>query len=184
MEELPQERLGIAVGAQAAAQRAFDEAVKFTKDRKAFGKTVFEFQNTKFTLADLKAKLQVGWAHLDWAIRKHLAGELTTDEASAAKLWHTDLQWEACDTVAAAPWRSGLHERIRYRPPVARRARDADFRRDERDHEGSDLAEYLTLRLPSLWGGVGGGGTASAGVAHPTPTPSLKGRGFMRSNQR
>ncbi len=97
MEELPQERLGIAVGAQAAAQRAFDEAVKFTKDRKAFGKTVFEFQNTKFVLADLKAKLQVGWAHLDWAIKKHLAGELTTDEASAAKLWHTDLQWEACD---------------------------------------------------------------------------------------
>jgi alkylation response protein AidB-like acyl-CoA dehydrogenase len=97
MEELPQERLGIAVGAQAAAQRAFDEAVKFTKDRKAFGKTVFEFQNTKFVLADLKAKLQVGWAHLDWAIRKHLAGELTTDEASAAKLWHTHLQWEACD---------------------------------------------------------------------------------------
>ena len=99
MEELPQERLGIAVGGQAAAQRAFDEAVKFTKDRKAFGKTVFEFQNTKFTLADLKAKLQVGWAHLDWAIKKHLAGELTTDEASAAKLWHTDLQWEACDVA-------------------------------------------------------------------------------------
>ena len=98
MEELPQERLGIAVGAQAAAQRAFDEAVKFTKDRKAFGKTVFEFQNTKFTLADLKADLQVGWAHLDWAIKRHLAGELTTEEASAAKLWHTDLQWKAVDT--------------------------------------------------------------------------------------
>lgn len=99
MEELPQERLGIAVGAQASAQRAFDEAVTFTKDRKAFGQTVFEFQNTKFTLADLKAKLQVGWAHLDWAIKRHLDGELTTDEASAAKLWHTDLQWEACDAA-------------------------------------------------------------------------------------
>lgn len=91
MEELPQERLGIAVGAQAAAQRAFDEAVKFTKERKAFGQTVFEFQNTKFTLADLKAELQVGWAHLDWALSRHLKKELTTDEASAAKLWHTDL---------------------------------------------------------------------------------------------
>ncbi|MGB7419333.1 MAG: acyl-CoA dehydrogenase family protein [Erythrobacter sp.] len=99
MEELPQERLGIAVGAQAGAQRAFDEAVKFTKDRQAFGKTVFEFQNTKFTLADLKAKLQVGWAHLDWAIKRHLTGELTTAEASAAKLWHTDLQWEVCDAA-------------------------------------------------------------------------------------
>ena len=77
MQELPQERLSIAVGAQAGAQRAFDEAVNFTKDRKAFGKTVFEFQNTRFTLADLKAKLQVGWAHLDWAIVRHLRGELT-----------------------------------------------------------------------------------------------------------
>lgn len=97
MEELPQERLSIAVTAQAGAQRAFDEAVKFVKERKAFGRTVFDFQNTKFVLADLKAKLQVGWAHLDWAIARHLRGELTTDEASAAKLWHTELQWECCD---------------------------------------------------------------------------------------
>jgi acyl-CoA dehydrogenase len=97
MNQLPQERLSIACAAQAAAQRAFDEAVKFTKDRKAFGKTVFDFQNTKFTLADLAAKLQVGWAHLDWAIARHIAGELDAAEASAAKLWHTELQWEACD---------------------------------------------------------------------------------------
>jgi acyl-CoA dehydrogenase len=98
MNQLPQERLSIACAAQAAAQRAFDEAVKFTKDRKAFGKTVFDFQNTKFTLADLASKLQVGWAHLDWAILRHVAGELTAAEASAAKLWHTELQWEACDS--------------------------------------------------------------------------------------
>jgi acyl-CoA dehydrogenase len=98
MNQLPQERLSIACAAQAAAQRAFDEAVRFTKDRKAFGKTVFDFQNTKFTLADLAAKLQVGWAHLDWAITRHVAGELTAAEASAAKLWHTELQWEACDS--------------------------------------------------------------------------------------
>jgi alkylation response protein AidB-like acyl-CoA dehydrogenase len=97
MNQLPQERLSIACSAQASAQRAFDEAVTFTKDRKAFGKTVFEFQNTKFTLADLAAKLQVGWAHLDWAIARHARGELTAAEASAAKLWHTELQWEACD---------------------------------------------------------------------------------------
>ena len=99
MNQLPQERLQIAVGAQASAQRAFDEAVKFTKERKAFGRTVFEFQNTRFTLADLKAKLQVGWAHLDWALGRHMAGELTADEASAAKLWHTELQWEVCDAA-------------------------------------------------------------------------------------
>ncbi|HET9427989.1 MAG TPA: acyl-CoA dehydrogenase family protein [Allosphingosinicella sp.] len=97
MNQLPQERLGIAVGAQASAQRAFDEAVKFTKERKAFGRTVFEFQNTRFTLADLAAKLQVGWAHLDWALARHMAGALTAAEASAAKLWHTELQWALCD---------------------------------------------------------------------------------------
>ena len=97
MNQLPQERLSIACSAQGCAQRAYDEAVRFTKDRKAFGKTVFEFQNTKFTLADMASKLQVGWAHLDWAIRRHVAGELNAAEASAAKLWHTELQWELCD---------------------------------------------------------------------------------------
>ncbi|MCA3719603.1 acyl-CoA dehydrogenase family protein, partial [Phenylobacterium sp.] len=64
MTQLPQERLQIAISGQAGAQRAFDEAVKFTKDRKAFRQTVFDFQNTRFTLANLKAKLQAGWAHL------------------------------------------------------------------------------------------------------------------------
>jgi acyl-CoA dehydrogenase len=99
MSQLPQERLSIAVSAQAAAQRAFDEAVAFTKDRKAFGKTVFEFQNTKFTLADMKSQLQVGWAHLDWAIARHLKGELTTAEASATKQWHTDMQGRVIDAA-------------------------------------------------------------------------------------
>ena len=97
MSELPQERLSIAVGAQASAQRAFDDTVAFVKDRKAFGKSVFDFQNTRFTLADLKSKLQVGWAHLDWALAKHLKRELTAEEGAAAKLWHTELQWEVMD---------------------------------------------------------------------------------------
>jgi alkylation response protein AidB-like acyl-CoA dehydrogenase len=99
MNQLPQERLSIACSAQGSAQRAFDEAVRFTKERKAFGKSVFEFQNTKFSLADMATKLQVGWAHLDWAIKRHIAGELTAAEASAAKLWHTELQGEICDAA-------------------------------------------------------------------------------------
>jgi long-chain-acyl-CoA dehydrogenase len=97
MSELPQERLSIAVGTQASAQRAFDDTVAFVKERKAFGKTVFDFQNTRFTLADLKSKLQVGWAHLDWALARHLRRELTPEEGAAAKLWHTELQWEVMD---------------------------------------------------------------------------------------
>jgi long-chain-acyl-CoA dehydrogenase len=97
MSELPQERLSIAIGAQASAQRAYDETVAFVRDRKAFGKPVIDFQNTRFTLADIKSKLQVGWAHLDWAIARHLKKELTAEEGAAAKLWHTEFQWEVMD---------------------------------------------------------------------------------------
>ena len=125
MEELPQERLSIAVSAMGGAQRAFDEAVKFTKERKAFGKTVFEFQNSKFTLADLAAKLQVGWAHLDWAIARHLRGELTTGEASAAKLWHSEMQWEMVDACLQLHGGAGYMNEY----PIARLWRDARVQR-------------------------------------------------------
>lgn len=97
MKQLPQERLAISIEAQAAAQRAFDEALAYVKERKAFGKPVFDFQNTRFQLARMATQLQVGWAHLDWAIAKHVAGELTPEQASAAKLWHSELQSEITD---------------------------------------------------------------------------------------
>ncbi|GAA4041684.1 acyl-CoA dehydrogenase family protein [Sphingomonas rosea] len=121
MSQLPQERLSIAVQCQAAAQRAFDLAVEFTKDRKAFGKTVFDFQNTRFTLADLKARLQVGWAHLDWAIQRHLKHQLTPAEASAAKLWHSELQFDACDISLQLHGGAGYMNEY----PIARLWRDA-----------------------------------------------------------
>ncbi|WP_426170179.1 acyl-CoA dehydrogenase family protein [Sandarakinorhabdus sp. DWP1-3-1] len=125
MSQLPQERLGIAIGAQAGAQRAFDEAVKFTKDRKAFGKTVFDFQNTRFTLASLKTQLQVGWAHIDWGLKRLLEGKLTAAEASAAKLWHTEMQGDVVD--AALQLHGGAGYMNEY--PIARMWRDARVQR-------------------------------------------------------
>jgi alkylation response protein AidB-like acyl-CoA dehydrogenase len=121
MNQLPQERLSIAISAQAAAQRAFDEAVNFTKERRAFGQPIFQFQNTKFTLAGLKAELQVGWTHIDWALARHIKGELTTAEASAAKLWHSELQGRVCD--AALQLHGGAGYMNEY--PIARLWRDA-----------------------------------------------------------
>ena len=121
MTQLPQERLSIAVQCQASAQRAFDLAVEFTKERRAFGKTVFEFQNTRFTLADMKARLQVGWAHLDWAMARHLAGKLTAAEASAAKLWHSEEQWAMCDMSLQLHGGAGYMNEY----PIARLWRDA-----------------------------------------------------------
>lgn len=125
MSQLPQERLGIAITAQASAQRAFDEAVSFTKDRKAFGQTVFDFQNTRFTLAALSARLQVGWAHLDWALSRHVRGELTTAEASAAKLFHSELQFDVCDQALQLHGGAGYMNEY----PIARLWRDARVQR-------------------------------------------------------
>lgn len=130
MSNLPQERLSIAIAAQAGAQRAFDEAVKFTKGRTAFGKPIFEFQNSKFTLASIKTKLQVGWAHLDWCLLRHAHGELTVAEAAAAKLWHTEMQWEVTD--AALQLHGGAGYMNEY--PIARLWRDA---RVQRIHGGT-----------------------------------------------
>lgn len=125
MNELVQERLSISITAQAAAQRAFDEAVAFTKERTAFGQKVFQFQNTRFTLADLAAKLQIGWAHIDWAINRHVEGKLTPAEASAAKLWHTETQWEIMD--AALQLHGGAGYMNEY--AIAKLWRDARVRR-------------------------------------------------------
>ncbi|GAB3377167.1 acyl-CoA dehydrogenase family protein [Spongiibacter taiwanensis] len=97
MKELPQERLSIAISCQAAAQHAYDIAVGYVKERRAFGKAVFDFQNTKFVLANLKAQLQVGWAHLDACIEALVEKRLTTDEAAAAKLWHSELRCKVVD---------------------------------------------------------------------------------------
>jgi acyl-CoA dehydrogenase len=97
MSELPQERLSIAVSAMASTQKAFDETVAFCRERIVFGKPLLDFQNTRFVLADIKAKLQIGWAHLDWALNRHYKRELTAEEGAAAKLWHTDLQWDVVD---------------------------------------------------------------------------------------
>jgi alkylation response protein AidB-like acyl-CoA dehydrogenase len=125
MEQLPQERLALAITAQAAAQRAFDEAVTFTKERSAFGQRVFDFQNTRFKLADLAAKLQIGWAHIDWALQRHVGGKLTTAEASAAKYWHTEMQWEVAD--AALQLHGGAGYMNEYR--IAQLWRDARVQR-------------------------------------------------------
>ena len=130
MAELPQERLQITVSAQAGAQRAFDEAVRFTQDRPVYGTTVFALQNTRFALATMAAKLQVGWAHLDWAIGRHVDGKLTADEAAATKLWHTETQWEIVDAALQLHGGAGYMNETK----IARLWRDA---RGQRIYGGS-----------------------------------------------
>jgi acyl-CoA dehydrogenase len=125
MNQLAQERLSVAVYAQAAAQRAFDEAVRYTKERRAFGKAVFDFQHSRFLLADLKSKLQVGWAHLDWALSRHVSRKLTAAEASAAKYWHSEMQWEVTDAALQLHGGAGYMNEVL----IARLWRDARVQR-------------------------------------------------------
>src|SRR4051812_44089354 len=80
MSQLPQERLGISVQGQAAAQRAFAEAVKSTKARTAFKQAVCDFQTPVSSVAPRKGKLQAGGPPLDWAIPRHLQGKPTAAE--------------------------------------------------------------------------------------------------------
>ncbi|KCZ86156.1 long-chain acyl-CoA dehydrogenase [Hyphomonas adhaerens MHS-3] len=125
MTLMPQERLSQAIMGQAGAQRALDETIGFTTDRRAFGQAVFDFQNTQFVLAEIAASLQVGWSHLDWAIQRHVAGGLTATEASAAKLWHTEMQWSALDKCLQLHGGAGYMEEY----PIARMWRDARVQR-------------------------------------------------------
>jgi acyl-CoA dehydrogenase len=98
MSELPQERLGIAVTAVAVAQRAFDLALGYVRERKAFRKPVLDFQNTRFKLAEVRTELEVAWAFLDKCIDAHGRGALTVPEVAMAKLWTSELQGRVIDT--------------------------------------------------------------------------------------
>lgn len=97
MNELPQERLTLAVSSMAAAQKAFDITRDYVNGRKAFGKTIMDFQNTRYKLADLKAELSVGWAFVDQCLDKHDRHELTSADASIAKLWCTEMHGRVVD---------------------------------------------------------------------------------------
>lgn len=97
MTELSQERLTIAVACMGAAQRAFDITCEYVRERQAFGKSVMEFQNTRYKLADLKADLSVGQAFVDQCIAQHERGELTQANASIAKLWSSEMQGRLVD---------------------------------------------------------------------------------------
>ncbi|MFD5492993.1 acyl-CoA dehydrogenase family protein [Streptomyces sp. NPDC127091] len=97
LERLPRERLSIAMGAQAAAEAAFGWTLEYVKERRAFGRPVASFQNTAFTLAELRTALDVSQAFIDRAMLALNAGTLTVQDAAKAKWWATDLQQRVVD---------------------------------------------------------------------------------------
>ena len=97
MEQLPWERLQIAIGAIAAAQAAIDWTVTYVKDRKVFGQPVASFQNTRFTLAELQTQVQIGQVFVDKCTELLMQDKLDTATASMAKYWCSDLQCKVMD---------------------------------------------------------------------------------------
>ena len=97
MQQLPQERLLIGVYAVARIERALKITLEYVKERAAFGKKIAEFQNTQFVLAECATEATIAKTFLDACISEHLVGKLTTEKASMAKYWLTDLQAKIID---------------------------------------------------------------------------------------
>jgi acyl-CoA dehydrogenase len=97
MDQLNYERLSIALSAAAGAERAVDITTRYVKDRKAFGKPLMDFQNTRFKLAECKTEAHIGRIFVDNCIQKFIAGELDGITAAMAKYWLTECQGRILD---------------------------------------------------------------------------------------
>jgi len=97
MEQLPWERLQIAITAVASAQAAIDWTLTYVKERKVFGQPVASYQNTRYTLAELQTQVQVARVFVDKCTELLAVGKLDTATASMAKYWTTDLQCKVMD---------------------------------------------------------------------------------------
>ena len=97
MEQLPWERLQIAIGAVSASQAAIDWTVDYVKERKVFGQPVASFQNTRYVLAELQTQVQVARVFVDKCCELIGKDQLDTATASMAKYWTTDLQCKVMD---------------------------------------------------------------------------------------
>ena len=98
MQELPQERLILVVGACATMEAALEWTLEYTRDRKAFGQPVFEFQNTRFKLAEIATEVGAARVFADKCLELHINGELDVATVAGAKFWMTELEQKVLDT--------------------------------------------------------------------------------------
>lgn len=97
MQQLPRERLIIALQAQATIERAVELTQQYVRERKAFGQPIGDFQNTRFVLAECHTEARIGRVFLDHCVELQLRRQLDTATASMAKYWVTDKQCEIVD---------------------------------------------------------------------------------------
>lgn len=97
MSDLPYERLIIGVNALASMEGAWRATLDYVRDRKAFGRCVVDFQNTRFRLAEMATEITVGRAFVDRCVEQIVQGKLDTATASMAKLWASEAQGRVLD---------------------------------------------------------------------------------------
>ena len=125
MQELPWERMQIALGAVAGAEAALSWTVSYAHERKAFGQEIMAFQNTRFTLAELKTEIQIARIFVDRCMELLLENKLDAVDAAMAKYWTTDLQCKVVD--ACLQLHGGYGYMWEY--PIARAYADARVQR-------------------------------------------------------
>lgn len=91
MHNLPQERLSIAVGALAAAEQAFEDTLVFIKERKAFGRPIGKFQNSRFRMAEMQSEITIARTFVDECILELNDNKLSNEKAAMAKYWVTEM---------------------------------------------------------------------------------------------
>ena len=97
MAKLPQERLTQAIRSATVIETVLDHTITYTTQREAFGKTIADFQNTQFKLAELKTEAVVGRVFTDRCIEKFMAGELSPTDAAMAKMWLSNMHCKVVD---------------------------------------------------------------------------------------
>ncbi|HEU5140190.1 MAG TPA: acyl-CoA dehydrogenase family protein [Bacillales bacterium] len=91
MNQLQQERLVVAIGAVASAERILDITIDYVKQRTAFGRPISKFQNTQFKIAEMATEIEIGRTFIDRLVARHMASDDIVTEVSMAKWWTTDL---------------------------------------------------------------------------------------------
>jgi acyl-CoA dehydrogenase len=125
MQELPWERLQIALTGVAAAQAALEWTLAYTRDRRAFGQPIANFQTVAHTLAEIKTEIAVGQVFIDRCIELKLIDQLDAESASMAKYWASEMQFKVLDQCVQLFGGYGyMHE---Y--PIARAWADARVQR-------------------------------------------------------
>lgn len=125
MQELPQERLTVAIAALSAAEAALQWTLDYTRERKAFGQAIADFQNTRFKLAEMATEIQIGRVFIDRCLEQHLQGKLDVPTAAMAKYWATDLQCKVLDECVQLHGGYGFM----WEYPIARAWADARVQR-------------------------------------------------------